>query len=156
MRMVLVGIQPPQPSLSAHPVSPWCPFAAQIRPVVCRLGRRNREAAQKGLPHQSRGPQTPGRAAPQGGRKKTPALGSIKDLCQIYAERYEKKSHEAIVAGQLASTAGHASTAQLQPAHLARVVALWKNCPKSTRYSRTQKLKHLCKFLIQAGPPHPT
>ncbi len=98
--------------------------AAPPRSVLRRLARRARQAQAQSLPHPQTGPRPPEEDASRSRKKKSPALGTVAEICAAWAEA--KPTNFRTVAHQLSALAGHCSVHELTALHFQSLIATWK------------------------------
>lgn len=153
--MAVRSTKPPKPAPSKarrNPVSNTVSHESQIRQALRRLARRTRTPPRKGLPHQTRRAPLPNRTPRASSRsKKSPRLGTVRDLAEAWRETFPASETEArAVARDLITLAGTLQPHELTELHIRTICDSWKaRLSPATRYGRTQRLKRLIGSIVE-------
>jgi integrase len=85
--------------------------------------------------------------------KKSPRLGTVRDLAEAWAEGFPANHSEIkTVAKELGTLAGNIPPRELTELHVRTLCAAWKQrLNRCTRYGRTQRLKRLLRFIADTA-----
>lgn len=128
--------------------------AQEIRTLVRRLARPHRQKKTQGLQDPSRRREVPIPATQRVRIKKSPSLGTVRALCEAWAET-ANTPRDRIAAKHLAALAGSMTAHELLPAHFEAIVGRWKERHKrNTVCNYRIGLHRLARFIaMTAGRP---
>ncbi len=116
--------------------------------MVRRLARFSRQKAPQSLHHPQGRPQPPAAPAEGSRPKKTLGLGTVRQICEAYAECWPGKNHNRYVAEEAALHFGGIRPHQVTPLQLVTLIEAWKRrFTRNTLYWRRHALKRLLRHI---------
>lgn len=123
--------------------------------MVCRLARRTQQSQAQSLPLQNRSPPPPDQDARPSLRKKSPRLGTAREILEAYAECFPPSDQRRAAARQLAQLVGHVRPHQLTQLHVETLATRWRadNARNTVRLKLAGLKRTLRAFAASTGTP---